>query len=74
MKFKALNKKMYWNDESVLGCSQFVNIDKCKQYYPGKQGVSKAKMQGFIKMRLENQYCPQKDIRNTIQKQSQIIS
>ncbi len=46
---------MCLNDELVLKCSQLVNIDKYKQYYIGKQGISEAKMQEFIKMRLENQ-------------------
>lgn len=37
------------------GQRQFVNIDKYIQYYVGKHGVSVAKMEEFINMRLSNQ-------------------
>ena len=37
------------------GQRQFVKIEKYKQYYVGKHGVSEAKMDEFIEMRLKNQ-------------------
>ena len=37
------------------GQRQFVNIDKYKAYYTGKHGVSAAKMDEFVRMRLANQ-------------------
>ena len=37
------------------GQRQFVNIQKYKEYYTGKHGVSAAKMDEFVAMRLNNQ-------------------
>lgn len=37
------------------GQRQFVNINKYKEYYQGKHGVPKAKMDEFVQMRLANQ-------------------
>ena len=37
------------------GQRQFVNINKYKEYYTGKHGVPKAKMDEFVAMRLDNQ-------------------
>lgn len=37
------------------GQRQFTRIDKYKEYYQGKHGVSEAEMEGFIQNRLENQ-------------------
>ena len=38
------------------GQRQFVNIQKYKEYYTGKHGVSEAKMNEFVAMRLDNQH------------------
>ncbi|MEO0409558.1 MAG: alpha-D-ribose 1-methylphosphonate 5-triphosphate diphosphatase [Cyanobacteria bacterium P01_A01_bin.135] len=38
------------------GQRQFVQIDKYKEYYQGKHGVSEAEMEGFIRDRLEAQH------------------
>lgn len=37
------------------GQRQFVRVDKYKEYYQGKHGVSEAEMAGFIQERIDNQ-------------------
>ncbi|MEM9485087.1 MAG: phosphonate metabolism protein PhnM [Cyanobacteria bacterium P01_F01_bin.116] len=48
------------------GQRQFVKIDKYKEYYQGKHGVSDAEMDGFIRDRIDAQQCHAVDNRRKL--------